>query len=232
MLFSSPVLAQENVLPSINTPPEVSKANLAKVKAEKRGQYAVPEGFESGMVETDGIRLHYVRGGEGKGDPIIFVHGFGSTWKMWQPALEKFSANHQVIAIDLPGLGQSEPSAKRYDAEQMSAYLLGAIKSLTDNQPFTYVCHDLCNSASYPMVANNQDIIKKVVFMDLADPRQGDVDLSRFDAKWSGPRLAFRLFLVRRYCRENGLHRSGAVHELLHQGICGQEGRLHTGTAG
>lgn len=170
MLFSPPVLAQENVLPSINTPPEVSKANLAKVKAEKHGQYAVPDGFKSGMVETDGIRLHYVSGGEGKGDPIIFVHGFGSTWKMWEPALKKFSANHQVIALDLPGLGLSELSAAGYDAEKMSTYLLGAIKSLTNNQPFTYVCHDLCNSASYPMVANNQDIIKKVVFMDSPIP--------------------------------------------------------------
>lgn len=153
--------------PSINTPPEVSKAALAKVKGQRRGQYNYPTGFTSDYVETNGIRLHYVSAGSGA--PIVFVHGFGSTWKMWEGALKAFSGEHQVIAFDLPGLGQSEASKAGYSAETLSDYLFTAIKKLT-REPIIYVCHDLGNSASYPMVAGHQDYIKKVVFMDSPIP--------------------------------------------------------------
>ena len=153
--------------PSINTPPAVSKAALEKVRTDGHGQYAYPDGFKSDFIETKGVRLHYVSGGSGS--PVVFVHGFGSTWKMWEPALTAFAAKRRVIAIDLPGLGQSEPSKTGYSAEATSEILLGAIKALTA-EPVVYVCHDLCISASYPLVAKNQDLIRKVVLMDSPIP--------------------------------------------------------------
>lgn len=160
-------VAQEVSPPSIDTPAAMSKLALARVKEQRRGQYAYPAGFKSDYVESNGIKLHYVSAGSGS--PIVFVHGFGSTWKMWEPALKAFAGTHQVIAIDLPGLGQSEASQTGYSAQALSSYLLTAIKKLT-REPIIYVSHDLSNTASYPMVANNQDYIKKVVFMDSPIP--------------------------------------------------------------
>ena len=153
--------------PSIDTPAAVSNLALARVKEQRRGQYAYPVGFKSDYVESNGIKLHYVSAGSGS--PIVFVHGFGSTWKMWEPALKAFASAHQVIAIDLPGLGQSEASKTGYSAEALSGYLFTAIKKLT-KEPIIYISHDLANTASYPMVANNHDYIKKVVFMDSPIP--------------------------------------------------------------
>ena len=153
--------------PSIDTPPAASRAALEEVKANGRGQYAYPNGFKSDFVESRGIKLHFVSGG--MGTPVVFVHGFGSTWKMWEPALVAFAAKHRVIAIDLPGLGQSEASKTGYSAEATSEILFDAIKALSA-EPVVYVCHDLCISASYPLVAKNQDIIRKVVLMDSPIP--------------------------------------------------------------
>lgn len=153
--------------PSIDTSAAVSKLALSKVKEEHRGQYNYPDGFKSDYVESNGIKLHYVSTGSSR--PIVFVHGFGSTWKMWEAALKQFSGEHQVIAINLPGLGQSEASKTGYSAEALSSYLFTAIKKLT-KEPIMYISHDLANTASYPMVANNQDYIKKVVFMDSPIP--------------------------------------------------------------
>lgn len=158
-------------LKSIDTPPQESQRQFDQVKAQKRGQYAVTQGLTSKFIEVDGQRLHYVEGGN-SGTPIVFIHGFGSTWKMWEPVLEKFKANHKVIAIDLPGLGQSSAIANNdYSAENVSRILLAAIKQIAGNDPIYYVSHDLGNSASYPLVANNQgSYIKKAVFMDSPIP--------------------------------------------------------------
>ncbi|WP_147265446.1 alpha/beta fold hydrolase, partial [Acinetobacter nosocomialis] len=109
--------------------------------------------------------------GGSKGTPIVFIHGFGSTWKMWEPVMLSYMKDHKVIAIDLPGLGQSSPILNDdYSAENTSKILIGAIKKIAGKGPIYYVSHDLGNSASYPLVANNQGYIKKVVFMDSPIP--------------------------------------------------------------
>lgn len=46
---------------------------------------------------------------EGKGTPVVFVHGFGADSTLWddfKPEIVK--AGYQVITIDLPGFGKSE----------------------------------------------------------------------------------------------------------------------------
>ncbi len=158
-------------LKSIDTPPQNSQRLFDQIKAQKRGQYAVAQGLTSKFTNVESQRLHYVEGGN-SGTPVVFIHGFGSTWKMWEPVMEKFKANNKVIAIDLPGLGQSAPIADdNYSAENVSRILLAAIKQIVGNTPIYYVSHDLGNSASYPLVANNQgNIVKKVVFMDSPIP--------------------------------------------------------------
>lgn len=51
--------------------------------------------------------LHTVRRGSGR--PIVLVHGLGSSWATWLPVLDPLAARREVIAIDLPGFGDSAP---------------------------------------------------------------------------------------------------------------------------
>lgn len=43
----------------------------------------------------------------GDGEPIIFIHGSGASWKMWQPQIEPFSKKYKMIMIDMRGHGES-----------------------------------------------------------------------------------------------------------------------------
>jgi len=43
----------------------------------------------------------------GAGEPLVLLHGLGSHWQMWEPVLPMLSARHDVIAVDLPGFGDS-----------------------------------------------------------------------------------------------------------------------------
>lgn len=45
----------------------------------------------------------------GKGAPLLLVPGLGSTWQTFEPVLPALSASREVIAVDLPGFGQSRP---------------------------------------------------------------------------------------------------------------------------
>ena len=43
----------------------------------------------------------------GSGQPLVLVHGLGLSWRSWQPVLGALEGRHDVVAIDLPGFGDS-----------------------------------------------------------------------------------------------------------------------------
>ena len=69
--------------------------------------------FDSRTVTVEGVKLHYFCGGSGP--PLVLVHGLGSSAAVeFFFNLEPLAAHHRVIAIDLPGFGQSDKPALEY----------------------------------------------------------------------------------------------------------------------
>ncbi|HST70476.1 MAG TPA: alpha/beta fold hydrolase [Solirubrobacterales bacterium] len=50
-------------------------------------------------------QVNYVDFGEG--EPIIFVHGIAGCWRNWLENIPYFARGNRVIALDLPGFGES-----------------------------------------------------------------------------------------------------------------------------
>ena len=63
--------------------------------------------------------LAYDRTGEGP--PLLLVHGIGSRRQVWEPVVPLLAASFDVIAIDLPGFGDTPPLAG--DVEPSAGYL-------------------------------------------------------------------------------------------------------------
>ncbi|GAA2503499.1 alpha/beta fold hydrolase [Terrabacter carboxydivorans] len=51
--------------------------------------------------------LNHVR--QGTGRPLLLVHGLGAGWQSWSPILDELAESREVIAVDLPGFGQTPP---------------------------------------------------------------------------------------------------------------------------
>ena len=49
--------------------------------------------------------LNHVRTGEG--EPLILLHGIGSELCMWEPVMDALGEHRDVIAVDMPGFGES-----------------------------------------------------------------------------------------------------------------------------
>lgn len=45
----------------------------------------------------------------GEGPPLLLIHGLGATRHIWRPQIERVAGERDVIALDMPGFGDSEP---------------------------------------------------------------------------------------------------------------------------
>lgn len=45
----------------------------------------------------------------GDGPPLVLLHGIGHRWQAWAPVMDRLAEERDVIAVDLPGFGQSPP---------------------------------------------------------------------------------------------------------------------------
>lgn len=43
----------------------------------------------------------------GSGEPLLLIHGLGGDWRVWEPVLDRLTAEREVLAVDLPGFGSS-----------------------------------------------------------------------------------------------------------------------------
>jgi pimeloyl-ACP methyl ester carboxylesterase len=51
--------------------------------------------------------MNHIRRGTDK--PLLLIHGLGGSWRSWNPLLNDLAAQREVIAIDLPGFGNTPP---------------------------------------------------------------------------------------------------------------------------
>lgn len=66
----------------------------------------------------------------GAGSPLVLLHGFTGTWRIWKPVLPTLQANHDVVAVTLPGHHGGPP----LDAEVSIAALADGIEHVLDSE--------------------------------------------------------------------------------------------------
>ena len=59
-------------------------------------------------IDVGGARhVNYVEMGPGGGKALLLVHGLSGAWQNWLENIPHFAREHRVVAMDLPGFGES-----------------------------------------------------------------------------------------------------------------------------
>src|SRR6266550_42199 len=79
----------------------------ATATAQKQSQ------TESRFATLDGARIHYQNYGQGR-EALVLIHGWTCSIEYWRDLIPDLSKRSRVIAIDLPGHGQSDKPQVAY----------------------------------------------------------------------------------------------------------------------
>src|SRR5687767_10038664 len=80
-------------------------------------------------LSVQDLSIHYEI--EGKGKPVIILHGMGNNSQSWKKQLAGLSENNTVIAWDAPGYGKSsDPKEELTEFSQFADILKGFVKAL------------------------------------------------------------------------------------------------------
>lgn len=118
-----PVKALLGVLADASVSDAEIDAYIAGYVVPAAGSGGDEEGSAYEFTEVDGIKVRYARRGEGSGVPVLFLHGFGGDLDNWLFNLDAVAESTPVIALDLPGHGQSTPRLPGTSLADLAAFV-------------------------------------------------------------------------------------------------------------
>ena len=79
----------------------------------------------------------------GRGEAIVFIHGWLGSWRYWWPSMQSLSTHYRTFAFDLWGYGDSSKRPEKYDFEEYVNMLDQFLDRLGIFRPLTVVGHAL-----------------------------------------------------------------------------------------
>ncbi len=125
--------------------------------------------FSSRYMDMNGLQYHYLD--EGRGEPVIMVHG-NPTWSFfYRKLITALSPNYRTIAPDHIGCGLSEkPTLSRYDyrlADRIADFTR-FIDQLTLDKKITLVVHDWGGMIGMAWAVDHVERIGRIIILNTA----------------------------------------------------------------
>ena len=122
--------------------------------------------FRSESAQVGQMNIHYVAGGSG--DVVILLHGWPQTWFEWRELMPDLAQRNRVIALDLPGLGESD-GLPPYDKKTLAQHIHKLIGDL--KIPAVHlVGHDMGGIVAYAYARQFPVDVRSLVIVDTPIP--------------------------------------------------------------
>jgi pimeloyl-ACP methyl ester carboxylesterase len=121
--------------------------------------------FRHRRIEAASLGFHVVEGGQEEGPAVVLLAGFPQSWYAWRRVMPLLCETHHVIAIDLPGQGDSEKPLDGYDTET-AGERIHALLVVLGLERYFLVGHDIGSWIAYPYAARYPDEVRGLVLLD------------------------------------------------------------------
>ena len=118
------------------------------------------------MAALPGGQIQYLDWG-GKGPPLVLLHGWNSNAHVFDDLAPKLSDRYRVIAISLPGFGQSDVPAPGYGLDEAADAVTGVLDRLHVG-PATFVGHSFGGWVMTRIAVRGPLRVSRLIFLDAA----------------------------------------------------------------
>jgi pimeloyl-ACP methyl ester carboxylesterase len=119
----------------------------------------------------NGDDLHYVIAGT-YGTPVLLVHGFPETWWAFHKLIPLLASEHRVIAVDLPGFGDSGHERDDYTSSFAAESLRQVIEHL-DLGPVHLTGQDIGGISTFRLATGHPELIRSYAAIETGLPGFG-----------------------------------------------------------
>jgi pimeloyl-ACP methyl ester carboxylesterase len=138
-------------------------------------QTQIPQHWERGSVEANGIELHYCRTG-GSGPPFVVSHGFTDDGYCRLDLARELGDDFDVVLYDARGHGRSDAPDGGYGASERAADLHGLLDALALENPILFG-HSMGADTVTQATVSRPDRPRAVVLEDPVWPLDGVNDV-------------------------------------------------------
>jgi pimeloyl-ACP methyl ester carboxylesterase len=112
----------------------------------------------------------------GDGEPVVLVHGVGTSRVIWRRALPELASTRHAIAIDVPGFGDSPPVGPGFSLEVVATRIADELE-LRVGRPYDLIGNSLGGAISLLLAAQRPSSVRRLVLAAPAGfvPRPGPV---------------------------------------------------------
>jgi pimeloyl-ACP methyl ester carboxylesterase len=103
---------------------------------------------------------------EGRGPPVLLVHGFPLDHTMWAAQIEALAPRHRVLAPDLRGFGGSVVTDGTVAMSRMADDLAGVLDALGVREPIVYVGFSMGGYVGWPFLERHGARLRALVAVD------------------------------------------------------------------
>lgn len=127
-------------------------------------------------MKTTNSNIAYIE--EGQGEVLLFIHGFCGSSEYWNEVIHELSTDYRVIAIDLPGHGESKNHNGVLDIDQYASVIKSFLEELKIEK-VTMFGHSLGGyitlafAESYSQYLNGFSLIHSTSFPDSEEAKKG-----------------------------------------------------------
>lgn len=121
------------------------------------------------QIASNGIRIHVdERGNEGL--PLVFLHYWGGSSRIWSHVTAILSTSHRTFATDHRGWGQSEAPPSGYGLNELAADAEGVIEAL-DLRDYVLVGHSMGGKVAQLMASRRPPGLAGLVLVAPSPPQ-------------------------------------------------------------
>ena len=114
-------------------------------------------------IQISGITLHYEIFGQGQ--PILFIHGLGSSGRDWEYQVDFFRKDYQVITPDIRGHGQSDNPPGPYTVPMFAADTAKLMEAV-DIAPAHVVGISMGGMIGFQLAVDRPELVKSMVIVN------------------------------------------------------------------